>query len=138
MAININQDPPANILGLRRKYIIISLFFLGLVICAIIIGVISVFFETGHTDFLENSAFVLFVASGFAFVYFTEKFLDFRKPGPKRQEKLVAMMYEYEEVSEYCRKVAEQGRYLVVMEYDAIVAHVQKIERGKPANKIVE
>ncbi|MFC1844091.1 hypothetical protein ACFLZ5_04815 [Thermodesulfobacteriota bacterium] len=134
MAININQDPPANILGLRRKYIIISLFFLGLVICAIILGVISVFFETGHTDFLENSAFVLFVSSGFAFVYFTEKFLDFRKPGPKRQEKLVTMMYEYEEVSEYCRKVAEQGRYLVVMEYDAIVAHVQKIEGGKPAN----
>ena len=134
MAININQDPPANILGLRRKYIFISLFFLGLVICAIILGVISVFFETGHTDFLENSAFVLFVSSGFAFVYFTEKFLDFRKPGPKRQEKLVAMMYEYEEVSEYCRKVAEQGRYLVVMEYDAIVAHVQKIEGGKPAN----
>ena len=134
MTINISQDPPTDILELRRKYIIFSLVFLGLVVCAIIIGVISVFFETTHTDFLEKCAFVLFVVSGFAFVYFTEKFLEFRKPGPKRQKKLVAMMYEYEEVSEYCRKVAEQGRYLVVMEYDAIVAHVQKIEGGKPAN----
>ena len=134
MTINISQDPPTDILELRRKYIIFSLIFLGLVVCAIIIGVISVFFETTHTDFLENCAFVLFVVSGFAFVYFTEKFFEFRKPGPKRQKKLVAMMYEYEEVSEYCRKVAEQGRYLVIMEYDAIVAHVQKIEGQKPAN----
>ncbi len=45
------------------------------------------------------------------------------------------MMSAHEEVAEYCRKVAEQGRYLVVMEYDAIVAHVQKIEGKKPASK---
>ena len=135
MAININQNPPANIPRLRWKYTIFSLFFLGLAVCAIIIGVFSVISDTGHhTDFLENSVFVVFVVSGFAFVYFTEKFLEFRRPGPKRQEKLVEMMYEYEEVSEYCRKVAEQGRYLVIMEYDAIVSHVQKIEGGKPAN----
>jgi len=134
MAININQDPPANIPRLRWKYTVFSLFFLGLVVCAIIIGVFSVFSDTNHTDFLENSAFILFVVSGFAFVYFTEKLLEYRKPGPKRQEKLVAMMYEYEEVSEYCRKVAEQGRYLVVTEYDAIVSYVQKTEGGKPAN----
>src|SRR5210317_2323595 len=103
MAININQDPPANIPRLRWKYTVFSLFFLGLAVCAIIIGVFSVFSDTGdHTDFLENSVFVLFVVSGFAFVYFTEKFLEFRKPGPKRQKKLVAMIYEYEEVSEYC------------------------------------
>ena len=44
------------------------------------------------------------------------------------------MMYEHEEVSEYCRKVAEQGRYLVVLEYDAIVAHVQKKEGKKSEN----
>ena len=134
MAINISQDPPANIPQLRWKYTIFSLFFLGLAVCAVIIGVFSVFSDTGHhTDLLENSAFVLFVVPGFAFVYFTEKLLEFRRPGPKRQEQLVEMMYKYEEVSEYCRKVAEQGRYLVVMEYDAIVSHVQKIEGGKPA-----
>ena len=134
MTININQDPPANIPGLRWKYTIFSLSFLGLAVCAISIGVFSVFSDTGYTDVFENISFVLFVVSGFAFVYFTEKFFEFRRPGPKRQEKLAAMMCEYEEVSEYCRKVVEQGRYLVVMEYDAIVAHVQKIEGRKPAN----
>ena len=87
-------------------------------------------------SYFENTAFGLFVASGFAFVYFTEKLLEFRKPGPKRQKKLTAMMSAHEEVAEYCRKVAEQGRYLVVMEYDAIVAHVQKIEGKKLFDRI--
>ena len=95
----------------------------------------SVPMTSGYTEILENTAFVLFVLSGVAFSYFTEKFLGFRGPGPKRQEKLVTMKYDHEEVAEYCRKVAEQGRYLLVVEYDAIVAHVQKIEEEKLANK---
>ena len=131
MFINITDGPPANIPQLRWRYTIASLFFLGLVVCAIILGVASVVFNTGYDDILQNSSFGLFVASGFAFVYFTEKLLGFRRPGPKRQEKLTAMMYEHREVSEYCRKAAEQGRYLVVAEYDAIVAHVQKKEGEK-------
>jgi hypothetical protein len=135
MNIDIHNGPPANIPQVRWHYTIGSLFFLGLVACSVLIGVVSVVSYTSYADMLENTAFVLFVASGFAFVYFTEKLLGFRRPGPKRQEELVAMMYEHEEVSEYCRKVAEQGRYLVVLEYDAIVAHVQKKEGKKPENK---
>jgi hypothetical protein len=131
MVINIHQEPPKNIPRLRWNYTSASLFSLGLVVCALIIGIFSILSETGPADILENTAFVLFVVSGFAFVYFTEKLLEFRRPGPKRQEKLTAMMYEYAEVSEYCRKVAEQGRYLVVMEFDALVAHVQKTEEEK-------
>jgi hypothetical protein len=136
MVINIHQEPPKNIPQLRWNYTIASLFFLGLVVCAVIIGIISILSETGPADILENTAFVLFVVSGFAFVYFTEKLLEFRRPGPKRQEKLTAMMYEHEEVSEYCRKVAEQGRYLVIMEYDALVAHVQKTEDKKSQHNL--
>lgn len=135
MVIDIQQNPPDNIPQLRWRFTIGSLFFLGLVACSVIIGVSSVFFATTHTEILENTAFVLFVAAGFAFVYFTEKLLEFRRPGPKRQEKLVAMMYEHGEVAEYCRKVAEQGRYLVVAEYDAIVAHVLKKEGKKEEDK---
>ena len=135
MAININHEPPTNIPQLRRKYTIGSLFSLGLTICAIIIGAFSIFSDTGNTDILENTALILFVVSGVGFSYFTEKFLGFRRPGPKRQEKLVTMMYDHVEVAEYCRKVAEQGRYLLVVEYDAIVAYVEKIEEGKPVNK---
>ena len=139
MTINVNHDPPSNIPQLRGKYISGSIFFLALVACSVIIGIFSVQTDTAHTEIFENSAFVIFVVAGFAFVYFTEKLLEFRRPGPKRREKLVAMMYEYEEVAEYCRKVAEQGRHLVVAEYDAIVAHVQKTEgekqQGKPGTE---
>ena len=138
MAINVNQDPPENILRLRRNYTIASLAFLGFAICAVIIGAYSIFSETGGGEFYENTAVMLFIVSGGGFVYFAEKILELRKPGPKRQKKLVEMMYEHEEVAEYCRKVAEQGRYLVVMEYDAIVAHVQKIEEADPAGKDLE
>jgi len=133
MNIDIHNGPPANIPQVRWNYTIASLVFLGLVVCSLIIGIVSVVSDTSYTDILENTAFVLFVVTGFAFVYFTEKLLGFRRPGPKRQENLVAMMYEHGDISEYCRRVAEQGRYLVVLEYDAIVAHVQKKE-GKKGN----
>lgn len=131
MDINISRDPSTNIPQLRWKYTIGSLVFLGLVACAVIIGIVSVFIDTGYAEILESTSFVLFVTFGFAFVYFTEKLMGFRRPGPKRQEKLVAMMREHEDVAEYCRKVAKQERYLVVDEYDAIVAHVQRMEGEK-------
>ena len=131
MFINITDGPPGNIPRIRWNYTIASFFSLCIVVCAIILGLVSVVFTTGYDDILQNTSIALFVASGFAFVYFTEKLLGFRRPGPKRQKKLTAMMYEHEEVSDYCRKVTEQGRYLVVLEYDAIVAHVLKKEGGQ-------
>ena len=131
MDIDIEQKPPTNIPQVRWKYTRASLFFLALVVCAIILGVAGVFFSTGHDDILQNTAFFLFVASGFTFVYFTEKLLGFRKLTPKQEEKLVGLAQQHETVSEYWRQVAEQGRYIVVLEYEAIVAHVQKIEGEK-------
>lgn len=130
MHININDGPPTNISNLRWKYTMASMFFLGLAAIAIILGVISVVFTTGYDDMLQNTSFILFVASGFTFVYFVEKLLGYRRIGPERQKKLTAMMYAHAEISEYCRKVAEQGRYLVVVEYDALVNHVQE-NKGK-------
>ena len=132
MHIDIEQKPPTNIPKLRWNYTRASLFFLVLVICSIIIGVIGIFFATGYDDILHNTAFILFVASGFAFVYFTEKLLGFRKLKPNQEEKLVSLAQQYETVSEYWRQVAEQGRYIVVVEYDALIDYVQKMESDKP------
>lgn len=131
MRIDIEQRPPTNIPRLRWNYTRGSLFFLFLVICAIIIGVIGIFFATGYDDILHNTAFTLFVVSGFAFVYFTEKLLGFRKLTPNQEEKLVSLAQQYEAVSEYWRQVAEQGRYIVVDEFEAIEAYVQKLEAAK-------
>ena len=131
MHINVNHEPPGEIPKIRWRYTMASLFFLGLVVCAVIIGVVSIVYSTGRDEALQNTAFGLFVAAGFAFVYFTEKLLGFRKLGPEQEKKLVTLAQTYREVAEYWRKVAEQGRYIVVLEYDAIVAHVQKIEGEK-------
>jgi hypothetical protein len=132
MHIDVDQKPPANIPQLRWNYTRASLFLMALVVCAIILGIVSIFFNTGYDYILQNVSFVLFVVAGFTFVYFTEKLLGYRKLSPKQEEKLVGMAQEYELVSEYWRQVAEQGRYIVVLEYDAIVAYVQKIENNKP------
>ena len=131
MRIDIEQKPPTNIPRLRWNYTRGSLFFLFLVICAIIIGVIGIFFATGYDDILHNTAFILFVVSGFAFVYFTEKLLGFRKLTPNQEKDLVNLAQQYETVSEYWRQVAEQGRYIVMDEFEAIKAYVQKLESGK-------
>lgn len=131
MHINIEQKPPTNIPQLRWKYTRASLFFLALVIIAVITGATGIFFNTGYDETLQNTAFGLFVAAGFAFVYYSEKLLGFRKLSPKQQEKLVELAQEHEAVSEYWRQVAEQGRYIVVVEYDAAVAYVQKKTDGK-------
>jgi hypothetical protein len=129
--IDIEQKPPTNIPRLRWNYTRGSLFFLFLVICAIIIGVIGIFFATGYDDILHNTAFILFVVSGFAFVYFTEKLLGFRKLTPNQEKELVNLAQQHETVSEYWRQVAEQGRYIVMDEFEAIKAYVQKVESGK-------
>ena len=134
MNINIDQKPPTNIPQLRWNYTRTSLFLMALVACSIILGIIGIFFNSGYDDILQNSSFVLFVVSGFTFVYFTEKLLGYRKLSPKEEEKLVGLAQEHEQVSEYWRQVAEQGRYIVVLEYDAIVAYVQKIENDKPVS----
>ncbi|MBW2485138.1 MAG: hypothetical protein JRF05_07240 [Deltaproteobacteria bacterium] len=128
MDINIEQKPPTTIPQVRWKYTRASLFFLALVVCSVIIGITGVLLNTGYDDILQNAAFVLFVASGFAFVYFTEKLLGYRKLTSKQEEKLVGLAQEDETVSAYWRRVAEQGRYIVVVEYDAIVAYAQKRE----------
>lgn len=131
MRIDIEQKPPTNIPRLRWNYTRGSLFFLFLVICAIIIGFIGIFFVTGYDDILHNTAFTLFVVSGFAFVYFTEKLLGFRKLTSNQEKELVNLAQQHEMVSEYWRQVAEQGRYIVMDEFEAIKAYVQKLESGK-------
>ena len=128
MHIDITKPPSSDIPRLRWKYTRFSLFFLSLVICAIIIGVIGVAYNTGYDDILQNIGFFVFVGAGFAFVYVTEKLLGYRKLTAKQEEKLVGLAQEHEKVSEYWRQVAEQGRYIVVLEYDAIIAHVKSNE----------
>jgi len=126
MNIDILQQPPSDIPRIRWKYTRLSLLFLCLIVCSLLIGAAGIFLRTGHDQLIQYSAFVLFLVFGFAFVYSAEKLLGYRRLGPRQQEELQAMRRQYMEVEEYCGKVEAQGRYLVVEEFDAIVAHVDK------------
>lgn len=126
MNIDILQQPPSDIPRIRWKYTRLSLLFLSLIVCSLLIGVAGILLRTGHDQLIQYSAFVLFLVFGFAFVYSAEKLLGYRRLGPRQKEELQAMRRQYAEVEEYCEKVAAQGRYLVVEEFDAIVAHVDK------------
>ncbi|MDW7773572.1 MAG: hypothetical protein SCH71_11860 [Desulfobulbaceae bacterium] len=126
MEINIGQ-PPDNIPRMRRKYRHASLMFLGLAFFSIILGAVTIFYDTQYDGILEYAAFTSFIASGFVFVYFTEKLMGYRRLSPGQKKELQALAEEYREIAEYCRKVAWQNRYVVVNEYDLLVAHVEKI-----------
>ena len=130
MHIDIHGPPPENIPLVRRKFTHLTIFFLVLVFCSIILGVIGILYKTGYDDLVHNTAFVLFIGTGLCFVYFSEKLLKYRRLGPGQQKEVQALARENEKVNEYCRKVAEQGRYLVVEEYEAIVAHMETLKKG--------
>lgn len=131
MDINIRHEPPDNIPQIRWKYRRASLICLALVICSLIMGGFTVFYDSGYDNILEYTAFTLFVTSGFVFVYFTEKLMGYRRLGLRQKKELLALSEDYKEVEEYCRRVAAQGRYVVVEEFDAIVAHVEQVRRNR-------
>ncbi|MDH3329132.1 MAG: hypothetical protein OEM01_07870 [Desulfobulbaceae bacterium] len=126
MDINIRHEPPDNIPQIRWKYRRASLICLALVICSLTMGVLTVFYDTRYDNILEYTAFVLFVTSGFVFVYFTEKLMGYRRLGLRQKQELAALAKKNKEIEEYCRQVTAQGRYIVVNEYDAIVAYIEK------------
>lgn len=128
MDIDILKDPPENIPQIRLKYRKASLFCLALVLVSFCGGATTVFFNTGFNDTLEYSAFAGFILAGFVFVYFSEKLMGYRRLGIRQKNELTALSEKYPEVAAYCRKVSGQGRYIVVNEFDSIVAHTHKIK----------
>lgn len=131
MEIRIGHRPPAEIPQIRRRYRRAALICLGVILCSLLMGAATVVFENRYDAVLEYAAFGLFVAAGFAFVYFTEKLMGYRRLGLKQKKELLALREKHEEVESYCRQVLSQGRYLVVNEFDAIVAHVDGIKRKR-------
>lgn len=128
MDIKIDHRPPDDIPLIRKQYRRAAMICLGVIAASLIMGAATVFYETGYNTILEYAAFGLFVASGFIFVYFTEKLMGYRRLGIKQKKELLALRKKHEDVEQYCRQVTSQGRYIVVNEYDAIVAHIEKVE----------
>ena len=69
MYINITQDPPSDVVEIKRKYLRIIPYLLALIFSAILLALFLVFSDSAHGDLIENTALVLFVGPGLAFFY---------------------------------------------------------------------
>jgi len=126
MYIDIDCDPPDDIIGKRKKYFRKIAILLSLVLFAVLLGAYRVLFDSGFDTLLENIALVLFVGAGFSFVYFAEKFNDLKFLTHKQQDRIFELSGQHREIAAYISKVAGMGRPLIAAEYDAIINHVKK------------
>jgi hypothetical protein len=126
MNIDINSDPPGDILERRKKYLRKILIFLFLVLCGVLLGAYRVLYDSGYDTLLENIALALFAGAGFIFVYFAEKFNDLKFLTHKQQDRILELSGQHQEIAVYISKVAGMGRPLVAAEYDAIIDHAKK------------
>jgi len=128
MHIDIIGRPPADLARRKKRLLRIVSLLLGLVLCAVLLAIVRVVLDTGQDAILENVAIALFVGAGFAFVYFAEKLQDLKSLTVEQQSKVEEFCRRYPEVDAYCDRVAASQRNLIAAEYEAITAHVDKIE----------
>ncbi len=122
MYIDILQPPPADIPQRRHRLLRWSGLFLFCIFCALLVGGWRILFDSGRDALLENIALGLFVTAAFAFVYTTEKLLDFRGLSSEQQKKIDCLSGQHPEIERYCRRLATQGRALTVAEHEALAA----------------
>lgn len=132
MHIDITGDPPSDVLRSKKRYLKISFSLLGVVLLAVLLGVLRVVFDFGHDALLEDIAVGLFVGAGFVFVYFGEKLNEHKELSKTQKVKIAELRRLHQDIDLYCRKVAAMDRGLIDAEYDAITAH---LDAAKGRNK---
>ena len=135
MYIDISGPPPATLAKQKKRLLRIVLSLSGLICGGLLLGAIRVFFDTGHDAFLENAALILFVGAGFAFVYFTEKLQAFKQLTEEQRGKVRGFCQQHREIAAYCDQVTTAGRNLILAEYEAITAHVDRLKGSTDATK---
>mgnify|MGYP001415202782 CR=1 FL=1 len=119
MHINLTQDPPTDVVEIKKKYLRIIPYLLALVLCGILLAVFQIVVGSEHGDLVENIALVLFVPPGLAFFYFAEKLHDYKMLTPKQEQEIAFFCLKDHDIAAYCAKVATMERKLVRAEYDA-------------------
>ena len=125
MYINISQDPPPDVVDIKRKYLRIIPYLLALVFCGILLAVFQVVFGSAHGDLLENIALVLFVGPALVFFYVVEKLHDYKTLSPEQEKEMEEFCRQDHDIAAYCAKVSMMGRKLVKAEYDACKSLVE-------------
>ena len=127
MYINISQDPPTDVLEIKRKYLRIIPYLLALVLCGILLAVFQIVFGSPYGDLVENTALVLFVAPGLAFFYFAERLHDHKTLSAKQEKEIEEFCRQAPDIAAYCAKVAGLKRKLIKAEYDAFKARIEDL-----------
>ncbi len=127
MYINITQDPPADVVETKKRYLRIIPYLLALIFCGILLAVFQIVFGSPHGDLVENTALVLFVGPGLAFFYFAEKLHDHKTLSPKQEKEIEEFCRQDHLIAAYCAKVATIDRKLIKTEYDAFKARVEDL-----------
>jgi len=127
MYINITQDPPADVLEIKRKYLRIIPYLLALVFCGILLAVFQIVFGSTHGDLVENLALVLFVGPGLVFFYFAEKLHDHKALSPKQEKEIEEFCRKDHDIAAYCAKVSLLGRKLIAAEYEAFKSRLEDL-----------
>lgn len=127
MYININQDPPADVLEIKKKYLRLIPYLLALVFCGILLALAQIFFGLAQGELVENTALVLFVGPGLAFFYFAEKLHDHKQLSAKQEKEIEEFCRQAPDISAYCAKVKVLGRRLIKAEYDAFKARIEDL-----------
>ncbi|OGR00263.1 MAG: hypothetical protein A2505_09535 [Deltaproteobacteria bacterium RIFOXYD12_FULL_55_16] len=122
MYINISQDPPANALELKKRYLRLIPYLLALIFCAILLAVFQIVFGSAHGDLIENIALVLFVGPGLGFFYFAEKLHDHKTLSAKQTKEIEDLCRQDPDIAAYCAKVSLLERKLIKAEYEACKA----------------
>ncbi len=127
MYINITQDPPTDVLEIKKKYLRIIPYLLALIFSAILLALFLVFFDSAHADLIENIALAVFVGPGLAFFYFAEKLHDHKTLSPKQEKEIEEFCRQDHLIAAYCTKVAGLNRKLIKAEYDAFKARIEDL-----------
>lgn len=127
MYINITQDPPADVVEIKKKYLRIIPYLLGLVFCGILLAVFQIIVGSAHGDLVENTALVLFVGPGLAFFYFAEKLHDHKTLSAKQEKEVEDFCRQAPDIAAYCAKVSLLERKLIKAEYDAFKARIEDL-----------
>ncbi|NTV14427.1 MAG: hypothetical protein HGA96_10930 [Desulfobulbaceae bacterium] len=129
MYIDISKAPPPDLLCVRVKHLRFAIFSLLLAVCGGLLAAYAAVSDTPDSKILENVTWGLIVGPGLLFVYFTEKFMPYRKLTQTQDRELVDLGQKHPEIATYCALVAQTGRKSIVAEFEACQAWVEKLDR---------
>ena len=131
MQIDIRCEPPVGMFLAKSKYVRNVVVLLGVIVCAVLLGVYLVVTDTPHGDLPENLVLALFVGAVAIFCYYAEKLHDYRLLTEAQAKELETLCVKHPEIAAYCERVAKTGRKTILAEYEACQAHGEKLPDPK-------